>query len=177
VKEVLAGLALLAATATRAPLKVTTKFDSGPDVPDDEFALRAFHRGREVGQIVGVVQRGAMLTLFMTTRYVKEGRKRVGVLLTDKGETETIKHEDYSGRGVGKAMLNALVKEACSRGLIVSSHTDRSDMMEAFWRKQQREGRAEVRPAVPAFKGDQDYEYVVKAPCSHRGFAGLARRR
>lgn len=157
------------------PLKVRVAFDK--NVPRGVFALRAFDGKREVGIITGRVRDDdAMVTGFMSTRYAVVSGRREPVLLSDKGERERVAHEDYTGRGVGRALLDALAKEACKRGLMLASGTDRSAMMERFWEKQEAAGRATREPIEPLYKGDQDYEFVVRLPCKHPGFLGLKRK-
>lgn len=160
----------------REPLKVRVVVDK--NAPSrNVFAIRAFDGNREVGVITGKVRDGdAMVTLFMSTRYAMISGRREPVLLSDVGEAERVPHEDYTGRGVGKALLDGLAKEACRRGLMLASGTDRSAMMERFWAKQAAAGRATREPAEPLYKGDQDYEYVVSLPCKHPGFLGLRER-
>lgn len=163
-------------TVEREPLKVRVVVDKNP--PNKSiFAIRAFDGKREVGVLTGRVRDGdAMVTIFMSTRYAVVSGRREPVLLSDKGETERIPHEDYTGRGVGRALLDALAKEACKRGLMVASGTDRSAMMERFWAKQEATGRAVREAAEPGYPGDQNYEYVVRLPCKHPGFLGLHER-
>ena len=163
-----------ALTAKRArPPRVA--FDKA--APPGAFAARAFDaEKREIGIVSGVIQHNAMVTTFMSTRYTKDAARRP-VLLLDPAEREAVPHEDFTGQGVGRALLNALVKEACKRGLVVASGTDRSAMMERFWAKQMTSGRAMTRPAKPAFVGDQDYEYIVTNTCKHPGFQGLRARK
>lgn len=99
----------------REPLKVRLVLDKS--APPGRFALRAFEGKREVGVITGKVRDGdSLVTGFMSTRYAIVGGRRQPVLLSDHGERERVPHEDYTGRGVGKAMLDALAKEACRRG-------------------------------------------------------------
>lgn len=159
----------------REPLKVRVVADK--TTPRGGFALRAFDGKREVGLLTGrVVDDDVMVTLFMSTRYAVVNGRRESVLLSDRGETERVPHEDYTGRGVGRALLDALAKEACKRGLMIASGTDRSAMMERFWVKQEAAGRATREPTAPAYKGDQDYQFVVRVPCKHPGFLGLHER-
>lgn len=99
-------------------------------------------------------------------------------------------NEDYRRCGVGTRLYRRMLKEACKRGLRLTSDTTRSDASEAFWRKQVKKGRATC--VEPSMRGDHydDYDgyverakwkcgqYALKKDCpSDVSLAGLRQRR
>lgn len=100
--------------------------------------------------------------------------------------------------GVGTKLYEAMLEEACSRGMTLQSDVDRTPYAEAFWRKQVSQGRAmcggEGRgnyvepwtgedvtgPGFPRPERDLQWpcrRYEITAPCAHPSLRGLKRRR
>jgi GNAT superfamily N-acetyltransferase len=106
-------------------------------------------------------------------------------------------HSNALRRGVGTKLYEAMLEEACSRGMPLQSDHERSPYAEAFWRKQVAKGRAicggegrgkyvepwkgdGTEPGLP--RPDRELEwpcrrYEIVAPCAHPELRGVRRRR
>ena len=97
-------------------------------------------------------------------------------------------------KGVGTALYTAAAKRACAAGKLLRSDEDRSDLDEAFWRKQRQKGRAtaifqggadesieleesgvDLDDVNPDNYEKSDYVYSLKK-CGKLDLSGLRRR-